>query len=180
MKKLISLVLTLCIIVSLCSIAFGTAGAATVEVAETNLASNVQDGQILQCWNWSFNNMKNNMAKIAEQGFSAVQTSPIQGTKESTKEYYSTMQNSWWVYYQPVNFNIETNSYNALGTKSEFKAMCDEAEKYGIKVIVDAVLNHTANQNSNNTVSKKANRIPAVAIKLILVSKNDANIYTSR
>ena len=117
------------------------------------LVDNVQEGQILQCWNWSFNNIKNNMAKIAEQGFSAIQTSPIQGSKESTTEYYCTMSNSWWVYYQPINFNIETNSYNALGTASQFKAMCAEAEKYGIKVIVDAVLNHTANNNKNNTVS---------------------------
>ena len=88
------------------------------------LVDNVQEGQILQCWNWSFNNIKNNMAKIAEQGFSAIQTSPIQGSKESTTEYYCTMSNSWWVYYQPINFNIETNSYNALGTASQFKAMC--------------------------------------------------------
>ncbi|MDA6859523.1 alpha-amylase family glycosyl hydrolase, partial [Escherichia coli] len=32
-----------------------------------------------------------------------------------------------------------------FGTKAEFKAMCDEAEKYGIKVIVDVVANHMAN-----------------------------------
>ena len=30
-----------------------------------------------------------------------------------------------------------------LGTRDEFKAMCDEAEKYGIKVIVDVIANHT-------------------------------------
>ncbi|MGN0502370.1 MAG: starch-binding protein, partial [Ruminococcus sp.] len=131
-----------------------SAQATSVETgADYGLADNVQDGQILQCWNWSFNNIKSNMAKIAEQGFSAIQTSPIQATKESTKSYYSTMQNSWWVYYQPIAFNIETNSYNALGTATEFKAMCTEAHKYGVKVIVDAVLNHTGNNYSGNTIS---------------------------
>lgn len=115
--------------------------------ADYGLANNVQDGQILQCWNWSYNGIKNNMKKIAEQGFSAVQTSPVQTIKESTQG--KTMQGSWWVYYQPSNFNIDTSSQNALGTKAQFKAMCDEAHKYGIKVIVDAVLNHMANKGDN-------------------------------
>ena len=143
MKRLLSLILALCMLVSLVHIA--------VEKNEKEgiiasaLADNVQNGQILQCFNWSFENIKNNMAKIADQGFSAVQTSPIQGSKESTKESYSTVQNSWWVYYQPISFGIETNYYNAMGTSKEFKEMCDEAHKYGVKVIVDAVLNHTGN-----------------------------------
>ncbi|MDO4748544.1 MAG: alpha-amylase family glycosyl hydrolase, partial [Eubacteriales bacterium] len=52
-------------------------------------------------------------------------------------------------------FSIETNSRSALGTKSEFKAMCDEAEKYGIKVIVDTVFNHLANGNTENTLNSQ-------------------------
>jgi alpha-amylase len=151
-KRLFSVILALCMVASVFYVSVDHI-CEEVGAASYGLADNVQDGQILQCWNWSFENMKNNMKKIAEQGFTAVQTSPIQGSKESTKEYYSTMQNSWWVYYQPINFNIETNSYNALGTSAEFKAMCDEAEKYGIKVIVDAVLNHTGNNNGNNSIS---------------------------
>ncbi len=126
--------------------------AATSEAtsADYGLADDVQDGQILQCWNWSYNGIKNNMAKIAEQGFSAIQTSPIQTIKETTQN--RQMSGSWWVYYQPSNFSIETNGQNACGTKAEFEAMCDEAHKYGIKVIVDAVLNHLANKG-NNTIS---------------------------
>ena len=39
--------------------------AATSEAtsADYGLADDVQDGQILQCWNWSYNGIKNNMAK---------------------------------------------------------------------------------------------------------------------
>ena len=117
-----------------------------------NLSGEVQKGQILQCWNWSYNNIKYNMQEIASQGFSAIQTSPIQATKETTREYYNTVWNSSWVVYQPVSFSIETNSFNALGTKSEFEAMCKEADKYGIKVIVDTIFNHTANDMSENTI----------------------------
>ncbi|MBR2715396.1 MAG: hypothetical protein IKB73_04220, partial [Ruminococcus sp.] len=155
LKRLLSLSLAICIVFS-CFIAtdkiFVKTDAAT---SDYGLTDNVQDGQILQCWNWSFNNIKNNMAKIADQGFSAIQTSPIQASKESTKESWSTAGNAFWVYYQPINFSIETNSRSALGTKSEFKAMCDEAEKYGIKVIVDTVFNHLANANSDNSLNSQ-------------------------
>lgn len=155
MKRLLSLVLVFCMIFS----CFVTTDIFTVKTqAATNdygLVDDVQNGQILQCFNWSFNNIKNNMAKIAEQGFSAIQTSPIQSSKESTKESWSTCSNSFWVYYQPINFSIETNSRSALGTKTEFKAMCEEAEKYGVKVIVDAVFNHLANGNTENTLNSQ-------------------------
>lgn len=86
MKRLLSLVLVFCMIFS----CFVTTDIFTVKTqAATNdygLVDDVQNGQILQCFNWSFNNIKNNMAKIAEQGFSAIQTSPIQASKESTKK----------------------------------------------------------------------------------------------
>lgn len=158
-KQIVSLVLTLCMILSVVTIPVVSAvttesqntGANTnqlsTQAGSYGLADNVQDGQILQCWNWSYQGIKNNMKKIAEQGFSAVQTSPIQTIKESTQG--KSAQGSWWVYYQPSNFNIDSSSQNALGTKSDFKSMCDEAHKYGIKVIVDAVLNHMANKGDN-------------------------------
>ncbi len=156
-KRIVSIVLVLCLTMSMfATVPVNAAEASSAEVSASNeygLAENVQNGQILQCWNWSFDSIKNNMQKIAEQGFSAVQTSPIQTSKESTNEWYSTMKNNWWVYYQPVDWKIETNYQNALGTVTEFKAMCEEAHKYGVKVIVDAVLNHTGNNNGNNSVS---------------------------
>ncbi|MBQ2824915.1 MAG: InlB B-repeat-containing protein, partial [Clostridia bacterium] len=130
---------------------------AVAELSETSasvygLCDDVQDGQILQCWCWSFDNIKAMLPKIAEQGFTAIQTSPIQPIKESTRESWSTLMGQCWVVYQPVAFNIEDNYRNAFGTKAEFKAMCAEAEKYGIKVIVDTIFNHTANDMSENTV----------------------------
>ncbi len=117
-----------------------------------NLAGEVQQGQILQAWCWSYNNIRANLQTIASQGFSAIQVSPIQPIKESTTNGWNTLMNSSWVIYQPVAFTIETNYFNAQGTKSEFQAMCAEAHKYGIKVIVDVVFNHTANDMSENTI----------------------------
>ena len=165
-KKSISLFLALCMIISVFAVApFGVSAAqtevadtgASVELADTGagmygLVDDIQKGQILQCWNWSYQNIAANMSLIAQQGFSAVQTSPIQATKETTREYYNTVMNSSWVVYQPLNFAIETNGWNALGTKGDFEYMCSVAEKYGVKVIVDVIFNHTANDMSGNTI----------------------------
>ena len=141
----------------MCDESFVEVQAAVVDKAETSvdygLVDNVQYGQILHCWNWSFDNIRKNIPLIASQGFTAIQTSPIQSSKESTRESWSSVANSAWVYYQPISFNIEQNSWNALGTKNEFEAMCKEAHKYGVKVIVDTVFNHMANDSTENTIN---------------------------
>ena len=47
----------------------------------------------------------------------------------------------WYYHYQPVDWKI--GNYQ-VGTREDFIAMCNEAKKYGIKVIVDVLPNHTA------------------------------------
>ena len=162
LKRIISFALVTCFLLSFIVISNDFSvktHAATTDLTDTSasidygLVDNVQYGQILHCWNWSFDNIRKNMQLIASQGFTAIQTSPIQSSKESTRESWSSVQNSAWVYYQPISFNIEQNSWNALGTKEQFKAMCNEAHKYGVKVIVDAVFNHMANDSTENTIN---------------------------
>jgi len=102
------------------------------------LAEQMKDGAILHAWSWSFNTIKNNMKTIAEAGYTSVQTSPINkcvvGNGGDLK-----FDDQWWYHYQPTNYTI--GNYQ-LGTKSEFEAMCNEADKYGVRIIVDAVVNH--------------------------------------
>ena len=116
--------------------------------------SGVQDGVTLHCWNWSFAEIEANMAKIAEQGYTAIQTSPVQAMKEATNLSTNSVGTHWWVYYQPVDFKITTDDGNALGTKSDLESMIETAHKYGIKVIVDVVANHLGNETGNDLSSK--------------------------
>ena len=144
-KKIASIFLSSAIAVS----AFAGLGAfsavnADAAAADYGLTDNCQDGVILHAWQWSFNNIKANMAKIAEAGYTSIQTSVIQQAKEGTKGKTNSV---WWVYYQPANFTIDNTGNSALGTKAEFAAMCEEAHKYGIHVIVDVVANHLGNQS---------------------------------
>lgn len=123
------------------------AEASTVS-AGTGAKDRIQEGVTLHCWNWSYNNIRANLDTIAAQGYTAVQTSPIQVCKEAT--IGKNVDGSWWLYYQPAGFTIDNTGTNALGTKAEFEAMCKAAHEKGIKVIVDVVANHLGNQTSNN------------------------------
>lgn len=95
------------------------------------LPENCQDGTILHCFDWSFNQIKEELPNIAKAGFTSVQTSPSQGNAGNNA--------TWYFAYQPYDF---TFADGGLGTKQDLKNLCAEAEKYGIKVIVDVVSNH--------------------------------------
>ena len=101
------------------------------------------NGNIMQCFNWTFNEIKENLPLIAHSGFKVVQTSPVQQPKNGGANWYS--------FYQPLSFSIADNS--RLGTKQELKDLCDEADKLGVRVICDIVFNHLANVNDETLES---------------------------
>ena len=144
-RKLISMLLAACMAASAATV--GVVQASASEVDPKLAQDTVQGGAILHCFDWSYNNIKANMKDIAEAGYTAVQTSPVQPPKDYTWEgqVYTNTDGQWWKLYQPLGLRVaDENSW--LGNKAELKAMCDEAEKYGIKVIVDIVANHLANK----------------------------------
>ena len=106
-----------------------------------NLAQNIQDGVILHAWNWSYKTIEDNLKNIAEAGFSAVQTSPVQQPK-SYNPLATSIKQSWWKLYQPVSFSIGDAW---LGDKDDLTSLCSKANEYGIKIIVDIVANHMGN-----------------------------------
>ena len=108
------------------------------------LPENCQDGTILHCFDWSFNQIKEELPNIAKAGFTSVQTSPSQGNAGNNA--------TWYFAYQPYDFTFATGG---LGSKQELINLCTEADKYGIKVIVDVVSNHL--NGSMNYVAPKWN-----------------------
>lgn len=157
MKRAISFILTLCVLIS-CIITADVfpmkTNAAQVDGAAvgagTGPQSSVQGGAILHCFNWSYNNIKSNLKAIRDAGYTAVQTSPVQSPKDYNWNWRD-QSNQWWKLYQPLNFDISNNTW--LGSKQDLKSLCDEADKYGIKVIVDIVANHlSGNQAGYNNL----------------------------
>lgn len=110
--------------------------------ADVSLPDKVGDGVMLHAFNWSYNSIKENLPAIAAAGYTTVQTSPVQQPKD-----YGTSNDvagQWWKLYQPVSMSIAKKTW--LGTKDELKALCTEADKYGIKIICDIVSNHMGNE----------------------------------
>lgn len=106
------------------------------------------DDVILHAWSWSFDTIAANMKDIAESGYAFVQTSPANtcyvgdgGGMALFSEPGDSVMGKWYYYYQPTDWKI--GNY-MLGSREQFKAMCDSAYKYGVKVIVDVLPNHTA------------------------------------
>lgn len=113
-------------------------------VKDNGLAKSIENGAILHCWSWSFNTIKENLSEIAAAGFTSIQTSPISQClvgENGGMEIYGA--GKWYFHYQPTKYVI--GNYQ-MGTEAEFSAMCEEAHKYGINVIVDTVINHCTSE----------------------------------
>ncbi len=126
---------------------FGAAQVGEAVGAQSMYAqSTVQGAAILHCFNWSYNAIKAKLADIAAAGYTAVQTSPVQ-TPKDYQSSYTDANGQWWKLYQPLTLSVADGG-TWLGTKAELTALCSEAHLYNIKVIVDIVSNHMANNNS--------------------------------
>ena len=125
------------------------------------LTDNIQGGVILHCWDWSYNTVTSNLQAIANAGYDAVQVSPVEPPKDYNASW-TDVSGQWWKLYQPTSLSFADGG-SWLGTKSDFTAMCTAAHSYGIKVIVDIVSNHLANNNSSlgNSASNRSSQIPA-------------------
>ncbi len=140
--KTTSLFLVLCLIVSVLTVGF--VPAAAEETVGTYAQDTVQGSNILHCFDWSYNNIKAALPDIAAAGYTAVQTSPVQRPKDYNASW-TDAANQWWKMYQPLGLSIAADNTSWLGTKAQLTSLCTEAEKYHIKVIVDIVANHVAN-----------------------------------
>jgi len=101
---------------------------------------------ILHTWSWSFPEIAKNMKRIADSGFSMVQTSPVQqcyNPEGSSKKIFddNVTEGNWYYYYQPTDWKIGNQ---IVGSREQMKEMMDSAAKYNVKVIVDVLPNHTA------------------------------------
>lgn len=128
--------------------AIATAIAVPTSALGNTSAGKTDDKVILHAWSWSFDTIAANMKDIAAAGYDFVQTSPANtcyvgdgGGMALFSQPGDSVMGKWYYYYQPTDWKI--GNY-MLGSRDQFKSMCDSAYKYGVKVIVDVLPNHTA------------------------------------
>ena len=128
------------------------------------LPENAEDGLTLHAFNWTYHEILINLENIQNAGFKNVLTMPVQQPKSGGS--------NWWAFYQPLGFLIGDDS--ALGTKEELTELCAEAEKYGICILADIVVNHLANSDG---VETEADGTPTVSPA---VAEYEPIIYANR
>lgn len=79
---------------------------------------------------------------LGPNGFAAVQVAPPEDSYDNVDHY-------WYDVYQPVDYSLNSR----MGTPAQFQAMVATCHTAGVKVYVDAVLNHTAAGDGGNDTS---------------------------
>lgn len=97
--------------------------------------------KILHLFQWKLTDIITVLPKVKEQGFDAIQVSPLQGTKDAGYE--------WWKLYQPTNFKIGNSQ---VGSRDDLIKLCGKAHDLGIEVYVDVVLRHVAGDDYHHLV----------------------------
>lgn len=100
--------------------------------ADYGLPSEIQDGNILHCFNWPIKEIKAQLANIAAAGFGSIQISPCQRGDVS-------VGSPWHDLYRPYDLAFKSSGYCS---EADLQSLCQEAANYGIKIIVDVVANH--------------------------------------
>ena len=95
---------------------------------------------IFQAWMYGLNEIP--VEEVVKQGFTAIQTSPLQPIKE---KIHQNLDNAWAIY-QPIGYDIG----NDLGTEEDLKNLANRCHANGLKLIVDIVMHHVANEKGND------------------------------
>lgn len=148
-KRIVSLILCVLLMTAFVMVPATYANAASTDnVTGYNLPNDVHDGNILHAFNWKLVEITQYAQEIAEAGYTAVQISPIQASKDTTND--GAYSNDWWCFYQPTDLAIG----NELGNAAQLKEMCDTLHTYGVKVICDVVTNHVQNSTTKAEAAK--------------------------
>ena len=95
---------------------------------------------VFQAWMYKLNEIP--VEEVVRQGFTAIQTSPLQPVKE---KIHDNLDNAW-VIYQPIDYTIG----NDLGTEEDLKNLANKCHDNGLKLIIDVVFHHVANEYGND------------------------------
>lgn len=93
---------------------------------------------ILHAFDWPWQTIAGHASKIAALGYGAVLLPPPLYSRDDAAG------SAWWQRYQPKDYRV-IRSY--LGNKADFAAAISALHHYGVRVYVDIVFNHMANED---------------------------------
>ncbi|MFD4020037.1 carbohydrate-binding module family 20 domain-containing protein [Streptomyces sindenensis] len=111
---------------------------------------------------WNFDSIARECTRtLGPKGYGFVQVSPPQERIQGS---------AWWTAYQPVSYKIQ----GPLGDRTAFRNMVDTCHSAGVKVIVDAVLNHMTSGAGTGTAGTRYTKYNYPS------SYSDADFHTCR
>ncbi len=115
-------------------------------------------------WNWPSIG-RECTSVLGPQGYGAVQVSPPQEHVVLPDRGYP-----WWQDYQPVSYRLGTRR----GDRAAFAAMVSTCNAAGVKIYVDAVLNHmTGSNNTGGLVGSAGSSFSSYDYPAVAYSRND-------
>jgi len=98
-------------------------------------------------WEWNWRSVAKECTDVlGPAGYASVQVAPPQDSLKRTSlgNGSATVLHPWWEVYQPVDYNLTSR----MGNEAQFRSMVATCRKAGVKVIVDAVINHMTGQGN--------------------------------
>jgi alpha-amylase len=129
--RLVSGVVAIAFALALAACSGGHSGRDSSPMAANDVIANL--------WEWPWTSVAAECTgRLGPDGYAAVQVAPPEDSLDVDKH-------PWWDVYQPVGYDLNSR----FGTKDEFAAMVTACHAAGVKVYVDAVINHmTGGQSS--------------------------------
>lgn len=93
----------------------------------------ITKSNILHCFSWPIKYIREELPNIAAAGFGAIQISPMQ--RSDIDEGWT-----WYTIYLPYDYHAYSSP--GMGSREDLRSLCQEAEAYGIDIIVDVAINH--------------------------------------
>ena len=125
----------------------------TAAAAAARLRSS-EPGVTASLWEWNWPSIGKECTDVlGPAGYDGVQVAPPQNSVKRTAAEAndpartgSTVPHPWWEVYQVVSYDLTSR----MGTEAQFQQMVRDCRRAGVKVYVDAVINHTTGQGSTS------------------------------
>jgi len=88
---------------------------------------------VVHLFEWKWTDVQRECTWLAQQGYCAVQVSPVNEHRVITNPSYP-----WYQRYQPVSYKMGSRS----GTEAQFRSMVTACNNVGVFIYVDGVVNH--------------------------------------
>ncbi|GAB3280296.1 carbohydrate-binding module family 20 domain-containing protein [Actinocorallia lasiicapitis] len=133
----------------LAAAALTATGLVSIAVSTANAAVTLNDSEVTaNLWEWNWPSVASACTThLGPAGYGAVQVAPPQESVSLPSS--ADGAHPWYEVYQPVSYRLDSR----FGTRAQFTAMVAACHDAGVRVYVDAVVNHMAGTNNGGGVT---------------------------